>query len=135
MARFNYQEWYENNKKRLSSKKKDRYHSDPEYRAKVIERSREQRAAAREKRKAVVDEYAFTILDVAAQLGVTVWVVRDWRRKGYFPEPKLRGGKLLFTQNQIGVLMHLVEFFKNNDASNVSGLEDVKILVSANWDN
>ena len=49
---WNFREWYESNKEAFNNKRKDRYHSDPEYRARVLE----QNSKSRERRKAKEQE-------------------------------------------------------------------------------
>ena len=95
-AGFNWDAWYAKNKQRLSEKRAKRYREDAAYRAAALERSRQQR----EKKKpepVSTDPHTVSFMDAADDLGVTVWVLREWRRKNYFPEPHRRDGRLWFT--------------------------------------
>lgn len=47
---WTFKEWYSNNKEALNAKRKHRYHTDPDYRAKVIEQNRKSREKRRLKK-------------------------------------------------------------------------------------
>lgn len=40
---FNYKDWYEENKKKISERRKAKYQSDPQYKAKIIARNKNYR--------------------------------------------------------------------------------------------
>ena len=43
---------------------------------------------------------------------MTVWVLREWRRKNYFPEPHDRDGRLWFMSHQVQLLRRVEQFFR-----------------------
>lgn len=132
---FNWDAWYAKNKTRLSEKRAKRYREDAAYRAAALERSRQQRET--KKPAAITDGYTVAFNDAADMLGVTVWVLREWRRKNYFPEPHRRNGRLWFSPSQVQSLYTLQQFFIQH-GSRVTDelrpeLENIISLVYANW--
>jgi len=131
---FSWDAWYEANKDRLSEKRAKRYREDPEYRAKALARSRQQRET---KKQPVTDGHTLSFNDMATTLGITVWVLREWRRKNYFPEPYRREGRLWFKPEQTALLQTLQTFFQTHGIrvgeAKRSALENVVQLVYANW--
>src|SRR5438132_1182903 len=109
---FSFKEWYEVNGDRLNAKRKSRYHTDTEYRKRVLEtnqQSREKRkggsnGSARKQRvrkeashyKTVdveingVTEKMFTIGALAETLGCSIQAIRIWERQGLIPEATTR---------------------------------------------
>lgn len=131
---FSWDQWYQENKGRLSEKRAKRYRDDPEYRQKALDRSRQQRAA---QKVPVTTPYTVSFNDAAQTLGITVWVLREWRRKNYFPEPHRREGRLWFSFSQVSWLRRIQAFFEQHGArvvdANRAALENVTGLVYANW--
>lgn len=131
---FNFNTWYDKNKQRLSQKKAERYKNDPAYRKACLEASRRQREGKGEQ---VKDEYSLSFNVLAEQLGVSQWTLREWRRKGYFPEPKFRNGRMWFTTGQKDLLSKLRDFFSANGGRVTSSkrgeMEELTNLVYANW--
>jgi hypothetical protein len=131
---FSYPTWYAENKSRLSEKRAKRYKEDKQYREAALRRSRAQRTT---KQSTVTDGYTIAFNVMANHLGVTVWVLREWRRKNYFPEPEHRDGRLWFKPEHAQLLVKLRSFFSEHGVrvseSMRSQLEDVVRLVYANW--
>lgn len=131
---FSWDKWYENNKARLAEKKKKRYLEDKEYRDAALKRSSEQR-----KKVAEVDPegYVISLSNAADILEVTIWTLREWRRKNYFPEPRQRSGRFWFNESQVHLLFQLRNFFAKNGVRTSEGdkesLEQLVALVYANW--
>lgn len=118
-----FQEWYRDNGDELNKSRRERYHTDPEYREKVLEQNREARKrrrdeALKEKRKRrtastarasqswkainieLEDESGnkvmtkmFTIGAVAKALDCSVQALRLWEKKGIIPEAAFRYSK------------------------------------------
>lgn len=135
---FSWDAWYAKNKARLSEKRAKRYREDATYRAAALERSRLQRDS---KKPAPVSEetdlYPVSFTDAADDVGVTVWVLREWRRKNYFPEPHRRNGRLWFSVGQVQQLRTLQQFFEKHGARVTEAirpeLENLISLIYANW--
>jgi hypothetical protein len=106
---FSWDAWYAKNKTRLAEKRAKRYAEDPAYREAALRRSREQR---QKDKTPVLDGTTVPFKDMAQALGVTTWVLREWRRKNYFPEPVNRDGRLWFHPDQRGLLQGLASFFE-----------------------
>ena len=134
-VKFSWEAWYAKNKTRLSEKRAKRYREDAAYREAALQRSRQRKG------KKVVplstDHHSVSFNDAAQTLGVTVWVLREWRRKDYFPEPHRRDGRLWFTPLQVQWLRTIQEFFVQHGARVTNAtrpkLEQVTNLVYANW--
>lgn len=133
---FNWDVWYQKNKQRLSEKRSKRYREDAAYRTAALERSRAQREAQKAAQPAVTD-YTVSFMDAAAEIGVTVWVLREWRKKNYFPEPHRRDGRLWFTSDQVNLLRKIGKFFAQHGSRVTEALrpslESVTSVVYANW--
>jgi len=131
---FSWDAWYAKNKKRLAEKRAKRYAEDPAYREAALRRSREQRHKAK---TPVLDGTTIAFKDMAQSLGVTPWVLREWRRKNYFPEPVNRDGRLWFHPDQRLLLQGLVSFFGEHGSRMTEAQQrDLDLLVStifANW--
>lgn len=130
---FDFKSWYQKNKERLAEKKRKRYQEDPEYRAKAMERSKAQRKTTP---TPITDGYSVSFAEAAKELGVSLWTLREWRKRNYFPEPKERNGRLWFTENQLMLLQKLQEFFVLNGRIKEGTKEKMNELVSllfANW--
>lgn len=134
--KFNWDAWYAKNKQRLSEKRAKRYDEDPAYRAAALERSRRQREQKKPE-PTTLNLHSVSFTDAAQAVGVTVWVLREWRRKSYFPEPHRRDGRLWFSQPQVQQLRQLRQFFETHGARLTEAtkpkLEDMVALVFANW--
>lgn len=121
--------WYEANGEKLNESRRSRYHSDPEYRERVLAQNREARRKKREQAKkerlarkkaqkvrpsnawkAVDVELGgkivkmFTIGAVAKALDCSTQALRVWEKKGYIEETPHRSGEKgdrLYTLEQI----------------------------------
>jgi predicted alpha-1,6-mannanase (GH76 family) len=131
---FNWDDWYQKNKTRLSEKRAKRYREDAAYRAAALKRSRAQRSV---KKEPVTDKHTVSFNDAAQDLNVTVWVLREWRRKNYFPEPHRRDGRLWFSPYQVELLRKVGQFFDQYGArlseARRPELESLVSLTYANW--
>jgi hypothetical protein len=131
---FSWDAWYAKNKERLSEKRAKRYKEDIAYREAAKLRSRLQRET---KKVSAPGPHTVSFTEAAQDLGVTVWVLREWRRKNYFPEPHHRDGRLWFTPAQVHALKYLNDYFAQHGSrvteSTRSGLDDLVSLVYSNW--
>ena len=91
----------------------------------------------RNRNPSVTDSHTVAFTEAADDVGVTVWVLREWRRKNYFPEPHRRDGRLWFTSSQVQLLRKLGQFFVQHGARVTASLkpqlENVVSLTYANW--
>ena len=123
--------WYSSNKDALNARRRTKYHSDPAYREKVKEQ-------VNNGRKRVVPESApeshpHTFEEAAALLGVSQYSLRDWRRRGYFPEPFRKNQRFYFSNEQLSLLGKLQVFLKDAGARRPDDLETMKNLMHLNW--
>jgi len=126
-----FQKWYAANKKNLNAKRKERYHADAEYR----ERAKTQ---ANKSRKRVApetapDSHPYSFEDVAEALGITQYSLRDWRRRGYFPEPFRQNSRLYFSDDQLSLLHQLKAFLEKGGGRKEMELETMKNVMFMNW--
>lgn len=102
------QRWYERNKEANLKKKATKYQTDPAYREQVKARAKARREQPTEVKKEGFDT---TMVAAAEQIGVSIWAMREWRKKEYFPLPYKFGGKLWLRPHQIVELAKLKAFF------------------------
>lgn len=129
-----FKRWYSKNKKVVSAKKKLKYRNDAAYREAALNRSR----SRRKDQKSVSDNKSLSFGEVADTLGVSTVTLRAWRCKDYFPEPVRHGRRLVFSQDQLLLLISLKEMFesygwslKSIEAKNA--LQNKVSLIYANW--
>ncbi len=132
------QRWYEKNKQRLSEKRKRLYAENSEYRQKAIDRSRRRRSGEQLPAMPPVPADApISFKDAAGRLGIGVSTLREWRRKGLFPDPKHYNGGLWFTEKQVELLRLIKEFFKKYKMrpwkSTQPILEQLRASILAGW--
>lgn len=130
-----YKDWYARNKEKLAQRRAERYKSDPAYREKVISASREHRR--NNKGPSVPEGYSFTMSSASDALGISIWTLREWRKKDYFPEPLDFKGCRWFTEGQVAMLARLRDFFELHGTRVKKGdrqdFDDLVSLVYANW--
>ena len=131
-----FSKWYAKpeNRAELSRRRKEKYQQDPDYRRKVIERSASRRI---NERGPLPEGFTYHMEQAAEQVGVTIWTLREWRKKNYFPEPPDYLGKLWFSQSQVNLLGQLREFFEVHGrrvgVRTKPMLEDLVSLIYSNW--
>ena len=134
---FSWDQWYAENKARLSVKRAKRYREDKEYREAALRRGRQQRKKKTSPDDAQGAAYTVAFNEMARKLGITVWVLREWRRKDYFPEPYHRDGRLWFKPEQFYLLGQLLAFFEAHGSrvgeAKRKALEETVTLVYSNW--
>lgn len=130
-----YSRWYNKNKEALSEKRKKRYREDPAYRAACLERKARQSKS--NKVAPVPEDYVKNLTETSEWLGVSLWVLRSWREKGYIPEPYTHATGVYFTEWQLSYLQKLRDFFATatrplslEDQGTLQGISD---LAHANW--
>jgi MerR HTH family regulatory protein len=102
--------WYEENRQRLSEKRKGRYAEDLEYRQRALEASRKYRRG--EQTLPIPPDAPISFAEASKRVGVSTSTLHAWRRKKFFPEPTHYNHRLWFTENQVLLLGELKEFFR-----------------------
>jgi len=100
-----FKEYYGENRGEISERRRERYANDPEYRGKVLQRSREYREEQRSQGRVRLPKYAhgrkfetgnggsielFTIGAFARAIGRSVQCVNHWERQGIMPKTPYR---------------------------------------------
>lgn len=123
---FSFTQWYAVHGERLNEKRRDRYHTDPEYKKKVLQQNREsrrkRRAEERKNRppkeprqpgehawkttKVRIEgklQTAYTIGALADKLRCSIQAIRLWERQGLIPEAPFRtpNGDRLYTADSV----------------------------------
>lgn len=124
-----FKEWYEKHSDDWNEKRRSRYDTDPEYRAKVLERNRKHRSAKKKEQqlqreeaktaqkytnrpgwktfKTVIDGVEIETVTIGAYaqvLGVSVQAVRLWERVGVIPPPgapRASGKQRVYTLEEV----------------------------------
>jgi hypothetical protein len=129
--------WYDKNKQALAERRAKRYLNDAKYRQKIIDRSRLNRANNKPSQPNP-EGYDHHMMGAAEALGITIWTLREWRKKDYFPEPVEFKGRLWFTGNQLQALRLLKQFFVKHgvrtSAANREALDTLVGQIYANWE-
>lgn len=130
-----YSRWYERNKEALSEKRKKRYREDPEYRAACLARKARQTKA--QSAPPVPEQYVMNFTSTAEELDVSLWKLRSWRERGYYPEPFNHTKGLYFTQEQVEAVASLRDFFEEHTGTlskeEQQKLQNLTDLIHANW--
>lgn len=130
-----FQRWYDENRQRLSEIRKARYHTDPEYRAKVIQHARDSRAR-RAPRPQAMGDHSIRLPDLLATLSISPWQYQEWRKRDYFPEPRRFGREVRFTPRQqvlIGNIAKCVAGKRKLTRQDQVVLQSAVSMAFANW--
>jgi hypothetical protein len=97
--------------------------------------AREARKRANEK----PDRYTVNHALAAELLEITIWTLRNWRSKGYFPAPKHFRDGAWFTDNQLALLGEIQHFMTVNDVKRLSKaqqdeLQPIIERIHAQWE-
>ena len=124
-----FSKWYQKNKPKLAAKRRTLYETDKSYREKAIARSSALRAAKRELPPA---GYIVSVVEAANALGVSLDALRDWRKRGYYPEPLKCGNRFWFTENQLKLLDKLRVFLKGGRRYQ-GALKSLTVSIFDSW--
>lgn len=114
-------EWAERYGSTVNARRRERYRTDPEYRARVLAQSRERRARARAKRLAQKAKESskpgyvrdgvryYGTRDATVLLEVAPRTLYGWEERGYIPRPKKYAHRA-YTAHQIKLLRQLRDF-------------------------
>jgi len=141
MAYATFKEWYEDNRERLSVKRKAKYRNDPEYRRKALERARRYYKLKRKKmvpadRRLVVapdGSRYLTIGKLSKLINRSIQTIRAYHRQGVIPNVRHTDGRgwRLYTPGQAALLRKVFRAF---DEGKLGSLEQVKRVVHKYWD-
>ena len=111
-SKFNFAQWYEQNKEDYNRKRRERYQSDPEYKAKVrkgAERWRLQNKKPVSKKPPIPEGY-YDTKQVAAMLDRNVQAIRHWEKEGYIPSVDRDSyGRRVYSEHQVKLMRYLVD--------------------------
>jgi hypothetical protein len=114
-------EWWQENRKGVLEKRRERYATDPEYREKVRQAVRDRRAAKRGEPREVPtiptnsgDVVGVMSRDVLSETGLSYNQLRNYHKFGWLPEPLITKPRALYTANQIGLIKKLGDFCRDN---------------------
>ncbi|QHJ74567.1 hypothetical protein VH22019_00003 [Vibrio phage VH2_2019] len=127
-----FKKWYDENKGSLSQRRKTRYETDPEYRAKVKERARQSAAKKRAETRGVLTrklgDQVFTVVKlstVAEKCGKTTKALRVAEDKGEIPPHSFEGTHRVYTPEQCDLI---VKYFANEITT-----EEVHAQWESSW--
>jgi hypothetical protein len=126
-----FKDWYQKNKGSLATKRKAKYQTNPDYRAKRLASSYRQRERSR---KVLPAGCEVNFSTAAKRLDITFFMLREWSKRKYFPEPVKYAGRMWFTENQVLLMEKLAQFF-NQNGSRTKNVELSFIVdwIFANW--
>ena len=119
------QTYWEKNGEEIKKERRERYHTDPEYREKAKERAREYRRQQREAQGikddvvkiGKVEVPGIPSQDIYDDLGIDSLTVKKWQKRGFCP-PALRSRPVrLYTQFQVDLLDELNTFLRSHDGT------------------
>jgi hypothetical protein len=141
---WTYKKWYTENKERLLSERKEKYHSDPEYRRRRIREASESYYRRRQEPKEIADRRLiqttsggefFSIGKVSDLIGKKIQTIREYHRNGVIPQPQYSNtrGWRLYSRRQAELLMRVFSAFDDKDDDSVTSLSHVSVLVRKEW--
>jgi predicted DNA-binding transcriptional regulator AlpA len=131
-----FRNWYAKNKHRLSQERKQRYAQDPEYRQRALEASRRRRRGESTLRTRPEGFISFS--EAKERIGVSLSALYEWKKREYFPEPKVHSGRFWFSEKQVLLLTKLKEvirvYGKRRGKVKQHQLKEMVTLIGASWD-
>jgi len=135
MSGFTFKQWYEVNRERLSEARKVRYRTDPEYKELVRARTKDYKDRVRKEKPSPV---GLSTEDVCTALGISPWTLNKWKLRGLYPAPTKHVGRPRFTEDQLGLLELLREFFLQNPRKKAGTKKDqlavIVQVIDHNWE-
>jgi MerR HTH family regulatory protein len=133
-----FQGWYQQNKARLSEKRKKQYRENAEYRKRRVEASRRyRRGETTPSIPPVPPDSPISFKEAADRVGIGVSTLREWLRKKYFPDPKRHNRCLWFMEKQLPLLAKLKECLRKTkmrpEKIKQARLKEVRAFIAANW--
>lgn len=113
-------EWWERNKQEVLDKRRSRYHSDPEYRQSVLDRSKRYREERKAKAAATPKTItingkalkALTVAEVYKIAGIDAERLKYYQRQGYVPPALVSRPSRLYTVQQAEHIRQLTDFLQ-----------------------
>ena len=123
-----FQRWYNKNKHALNAKRQHKYHTDPAYRAKILEHQRAQRAAKAAQRQYKKTPFgqvtrAYSIGEASQIINRRVQTLTQWEKKGVIPPPIFGTAHRFYTLHQVMLLRELVSLVTNASPQRISNRE------------
>lgn len=115
-ARQSWSRWYEKNAASHNEKRKAKYHSDPEYRQKVLESRKEARRNA--PKPEVIEHFkvikgkkvqVVRVGEASEHINRDPQVIRIWEREGKIPRPTVPGAHRYYTMGQLALLKEFAD--------------------------
>lgn len=129
--KFDYGEWYEENKEKISERKRKRYEENDEYREEVKAKARTRYWKKKEEKvnslpnlielgegieatvelenKKITKTRLYSTHDIAESIGKSEQTVRLWMHKGYIPDNFIRLGKLRYISKEQAVKVEKIK--------------------------
>lgn len=140
---FSYKDWYRRNRHSLNERRREKYNTNPAYRARIRRQAQESYAAKRNPvpvdRRTIVDKTGrkyWSIGRIARLINRKVLTVRQYHKTGVLPQPTYfdsRGWRL-YTPSQAALLRMVFRRLDDPNDTTVQSLADVTDLVIERWD-
>jgi len=142
--RRTFNDWYEENKDELSTKRSQRYRDDPTHRTDAIARARDYRE--RRKQGTAVERQHFRPINgvqtevystgaAADIIGTYNQMIINWEKRKWIPRPIFEGDLRLYTAHQVALLKELLDAFMVGTRANRSEIvEPVVAYIHDNWE-
>jgi hypothetical protein len=139
-----FKEWWDKNKERLNKERREKYHSDPEFRQLAKEKSRRNYRIVR-RRDNPVDRYAirdangnryWTIGRIARIINRPIPTIRSYHIAGVLPEPTVVDSRKwrLYTSAQAALLRQAFKALDDPTDSTMQALADITAFVTPRWE-
>jgi hypothetical protein len=140
MSGHYFKDWYERNKEDLNRRRREKYHTNPDYRKTQIQNAKK-RYSEDQSRSVVADRRVlrnddgqrfWSIGVLSETINRTIQTIRGYHRNDFIPSPThydSRGWRL-YTSHQINLLQRV---FRDFDERRLKNLSDVRRELYANW--
>lgn len=127
-----FQVWYEENKTKISRKRRKRYKADPKYRERVLEYTRSYREA---KRKTAKPRPGYSVTEAAVLIGRTAQTIRDWEKRKLIPRVRDERGYRRYTKQQVSLLKTMGKVLDDHRYRRASRQKVIatRAVVRENW--
>lgn len=133
-----YKDWYEDNKRELSERRKKRYRQDPEYRKKARDNAKRyynKKTGGGPKSRTIFTqkgERYFSIGELSKRIGKSIQTIREYHRFGVIPISfSDNRGWRLYNESQV-ILMERI--FRQFDEKKIKSLKQVSEILDKEWD-